>query len=77
MQQMFILLTNRPPLGHELFWYVLIAPVLGYGCALFAGSHGRRKWVWFVLGTIGTVFATVALAYLISKDRQTQTGKPS
>jgi uncharacterized membrane protein YjjB (DUF3815 family) len=77
MHAMFLLITNRPPLIHELFWYVLFSPIFGYGCALMAGSHGRRRWVWFVLGAVGTVFATVALAYLISRDRQTQTGKPN
>jgi hypothetical protein len=77
MQPMFILLTNRPPLGHELLWYALVAPVFGYGCALMAGSHGRRNWVWFVLGAIGTIVTTVVLAYLISKDHESQAGKPS
>jgi hypothetical protein len=76
MQAMFLLLDSRPPLPHELLWYALVAPIFGYGCALMAGSHGRRKAVWFVLGFIGTVITTVALAYLISKDREIQTRKP-
>lgn len=62
----------RAPLGRELVWYAIAAPIFGYACALMAESQGRRKWLWFLLGFFFTAGAPIALAYLSIKHRQTQ-----
>ena len=75
MQRMLLELPAHPPVVYQVALYVVLAPMFGYGCAVSAGARGRRKWLWFVLGTLGTVITSVVLAYLVLKDRPAPAGK--
>jgi membrane protein implicated in regulation of membrane protease activity len=67
------MIIGTPLLYRELIWFGIAAPIFGCACALLAKEWGRRQWVWFLLGFFFTFIAVLALVFLNTWGKKSDT----